>query len=251
MKKISKKDILASLFLVFCILIIATHSSSGILSKMEIKAESETENSNIVYLTFDADMTLNMKGELRTGAVKSWYNEGILNYLEQNKIPATFFVTGMFAEVYPNLIKRIGADELFSIGNHTYDHKAFEVPCYGLDPTYGDMEKDKEITKTQEIIKNLTGIIPKYVRLPGLCSSKHDKELINKLGLFPSSKGIISGDAFAKDPRRIVDEVLRQIKPGKNIVIMHFGGPNAPSTEKAIKELVPIIEKRGFIFKKL
>ncbi|WP_161882041.1 polysaccharide deacetylase family protein [Deinococcus alpinitundrae] len=54
-----------------------------------------------VALTFDADMTPGMEGELRSGKVKSFDNEAVVRVLEETRTPATFFLTGMWAQVYP------------------------------------------------------------------------------------------------------------------------------------------------------
>jgi peptidoglycan/xylan/chitin deacetylase (PgdA/CDA1 family) len=204
-----------------------------------------------IYLTFDADMTPYMKSKLEHGKVKSWYSPSILTYLKEKRIPASIFTTGMFAEIYSEVIKDLGTNSLFSIENHTYDHAAFSTPCYKLEKVTKHSKKILEITKTQDIIKELTGKVPHYVRLPGLCHSEDDEVLIKKLGLIPSNMGIISGDVEQKDYRKIESNVLSQVKPGDNMIIMHLGGPHAPSTEKAIEVLVPELLKRGYEFKHL
>jgi peptidoglycan/xylan/chitin deacetylase (PgdA/CDA1 family) len=211
----------------------------------------EKEPVGTIYLTFDADMTPYMKDELLNGKIKEWYSPKIISYLKAEKIPASVFTTGMFAEVYPDLIKDLGSNPLFSIENHTYSHKSFSSPCYKPEPVTKHTEKVLEITKTQEIIKNLTGKEPKYVRLPGLCRTEQDETLIEKLGLIPSNVGIISGDVKQHDYRKIVNSVLHQAHSGDNIIIMHLGGPHAPSIEKALEIFIPELLKKGYIFKHL
>lgn len=211
----------------------------------------EQEPAGVVYLTFDADMTPHMKNRLASGKVKEWYSPNIISFLKRENISATIFTTGMFAEVYPEVIKDLGVNPLFSIENHTYDHKAFSKPCYTLETATKHSEKVLEIIKTQDIIKNLTGKEARYVRLPGLCRTEADDSLIKRLGLIPSNIGIISGDVKQHNYKALVHSVLSQVHPGDNIVIMHLGGPHAPSTEKALEIFVPELIKKGYIFKHL
>ncbi len=201
-----------------------------------------------VYLTFDADMTPHMKDEAEKGKVGLWYSPGIISYLEEREVPATIFTTGMFAEMYPGVIRAAAMSGLFSIQNHTYDHAAFTVGCYGLSVVTQEKAKTEEIKKATEIITDLTGNAPTYVRLPGLCRNKSDSELIKKLGYKESDDGIISEDPHQMDAKKIVAMVLGKIKPGDNIVIMHLGGPNAPKTEEALTKLIPILSTEGYDF---
>nr|BFE70146.1 hypothetical protein GCM10020092_034470 [Actinoplanes digitatis] len=85
-----------------------------------------------VALTFDADMTDAMIARLRRGAVTSYANLTLLGQLEQGEIPATFFVTGQWAEQYPQVMRRIAGNPRFEVANHSYEHAAFTAGCYTL-----------------------------------------------------------------------------------------------------------------------
>ena len=74
-----------------------------------------------IYLTFDADITPEMRHRLQAGEVPAWYSPGLVAYLEKQQAPVTLFVTGLFAEAYPELVKELGSNSHFSIQNHTYD----------------------------------------------------------------------------------------------------------------------------------
>ena len=60
-----------------------------------------------VILSFDADMTPSMRARLMTGKVKAWYDPVIIDMFIQDHVPARIFVTGLFAEVYPDLIRQL------------------------------------------------------------------------------------------------------------------------------------------------
>jgi peptidoglycan/xylan/chitin deacetylase (PgdA/CDA1 family) len=221
--------------------------------KKEVSAEPipEKKKEYIAYLTFDADMTRKMKANLDSGVVNRWYSPGIISYLKEEGIPASIFVTGMFAEVYPKYVKEISDESLFSIENHTYSHRAFTPGCYGLAYVGDYADKVYELEHTQDIIARITGTIPRYARLPGLCANKEANKAIKAVGLIASNSGIVSDDAFQISKDVIVQNVLNGMHEGKNVIVLHLGGPNAQHTEEALKIIVPELKKRGFIFKKL
>lgn len=204
-----------------------------------------------VYLTFDADMTPFMKKEYTEKRVLYWYSKGLVDYLEKEKIPATIFVTGMFAEMYPETIKTMATYPTIEIANHTYDHAGFESPCYGLKILKNDSEKIDEIKNTQNIIKTLTNKTPKYFRYPGLCHKKSDDALVNKLGLSVANTGLISGDAFNKSSKGIISGIMKNVR-NNDVIIMHLGGQNAPAiTGVFMKELVTRLKAQNYVFKVL
>lgn len=49
-----------------------------------------------IALTFDADMTPKIQEKLRSGEVKSWYNQKIIEILNQTQTKTTLFLTGMW-----------------------------------------------------------------------------------------------------------------------------------------------------------
>ena len=76
------------------------------------------------------------------------YTPAILDILEANHVPATFFVVGVNAENNIGILKRI-YDEGFEIGNHTFTHANLaEV----------NAERTRvELNATRRIIESVTG----------------------------------------------------------------------------------------------
>jgi len=221
--------------------------------QISFATDAPTVQKKTIYLTLDADMTQNMRNEILTKKVKAHYDPELISYLESNQIPTTFFVTDMFAEVYPDVVKDIASHDYFAIENHTYDHPGFESPCFGLRTISTDVEKISEMQKTQSILSAITGKMPQYLRHPGLCHNGHDDDLAAQNNLKVSDNGVISGDPFLHDPNAIVENVLKQIKTipkteAGTIIIFHVGGPHTPGTTNAIKMLVPILKEKGFAF---
>ena len=200
----------------------------------------------VVYLTFDADMTHRMQAIARSN-LAVWYDQNLFDYLVQNKISATIFSTGLFAETYPDVIKNLAKNNFIEFGNHSYDHAGFEKPCYKLPTVSTDPQKIHEITAAQNSIKQVSGQTPKFFRFPGLCQNVHDEELVKEQGLTVSDGNVLSGDAFNKNTPAIVNNIMRQVKDG-SVVLMHVGGPNAPKDNEVLRIIVPKLREMGYSF---
>ncbi len=86
-----------------------------------------------------------------------YYTEQLLKGLKERDAKATFFITGQNVEAYPEIVREIYEDDHL-IGNHTYSH---------IQLTSSNAENfKKEIIKTNEVIKEVTGEDTIYVRLP-------------------------------------------------------------------------------------
>ncbi len=205
------------------------------------------EKKNIA-ITFDADLTPIMKGELDSGRVKSFYDKKIIKVLEQNSTPATIFVTGLWAETYTKELKEISSNKLFEIENHSYNHGAFKTPCFNLKKV---KNKQEEITKAEDVIKNITGQAPRFFRFPGGCFTKKDVALVNKLGLEVVDWDVVSGDPYLTTNKEISNRIIENTKNG-SIIIMHLSGvKNVSDTEVALSSAIKSLKKKGFNFVKV
>ena len=71
---------------------------------------SHPEITKKIALTFDACMTGGMLKRVEAGTEKPLFNEAIVAYLHQERIPATIFITGLWAKQYPEAVKEIATD---------------------------------------------------------------------------------------------------------------------------------------------
>lgn len=203
-----------------------------------------------IALTFDADMTPSMLKLLQSGQVKSWYNSKIVDILHRENIPATIFITGMWAELYPDIIKQLAVDPLFEIANHSYSHPGFTPHCFTL-TSITDTAKNDQIDKPQQILSRLTGQPPQYFRFPGGCQSDTDVKLVNSHGLTVVGWDVASTDAFNTNQNSIVRQVETKTQNG-SIIVFHFhGNRNAPRTADALEQIIPFLKNKGFHFVKI
>lgn len=198
-----------------------------------------------VALTFDADMTPGMLAQLRSGQVASWYNAQVRDILDSERVPATIFLTGLWATTYPDVARSLAADPLFEIGSHTHDHAAFRTPCYGLAAA---ADRPAELAVAEREIEAVTGVRPALLRFPGDCYDRSDVALAHAQGLTVISGDVRGGDGFNPSAAAVAATVLNGVRPG-SIVILHLhGGPNAPMTAPALRLILAGLRARGLGF---
>lgn len=209
-----------------------------------------------IALTFDADMTPGMRQMLRSGRVKSYNNTHIYAILAREHVKATFFLSGMWIEQYPEQTKALARNPLFELANHSYSHPGFEMPCFGLPgiPLAGKSlaeAKAAQVTQTQALLERVAGVKNPYFRFPGGCASPADVAVVEKLGLQVIGWDAPGEDGGQRNPGVIVRNVLSHTQNGSIIVLHSHGGPKVPATADALAQLIPALKARGFEFVKL
>ena len=202
-----------------------------------------------IALTFDADITPVMVDWVHDGQVATYDDTRITNYLLQNQIKATFFLTGLWIQLYPNATRELAQSSLFEFENHSYSHPSM-VPdgCFGQ-PEISTSQYPFEIEKTQQLIEQYTHQTPKYFRFPGGCYDQSDLELVKKEGLVTVHWDDVSNDGFNENEQDIISNVLNEAKPG-GIIVMHMGSPvsNVPQTFNALPVIIDSLKKQGYTF---
>ncbi|MCI3933681.1 polysaccharide deacetylase family protein [Streptomyces sp. AN091965] len=196
-----------------------------------------------VALTFDADMTAG-QGPRATGGER-FDNPALVATLRRLKVPATFFMTGRWAEEYPAQARSIGRDPLFEVANHSYSHYAFTADCYGL-PTLPRDRVRADVERAFAAFRRagVTRTVP-YFRFPGGCYDRAALRALAPAGVTAVQWDVVSGDAFATDPDAVARQVLREVRPG-SVVVLHCTRSAAPATERALRRIVPELRERGF-----
>ncbi len=201
----------------------------------------------VVALTFDLDMTPDMAVQWKNGAVRTWINQDALSVLRTTGTHATLFMTGMWAELYPQLARSLALDSNFEIANHSYSHPAFHRPCYRLGGL-GPGGAAWQLATAQTVIRRVTGVTPRYFRFPGGCYDPPALDAVHAAGLIPVGWTVNGMDAFNPNAVGVASTVLAQVKPG-GIVLMHLhGGANAPATGTALRMIIPVLRQRGYRF---
>jgi len=203
-----------------------------------------------VALTFDADMTAGQGDRAARG--ERFDNPRLIAALRALKVPATVFMTGRWAEEYPVQARSIGRDPLFEVANHSYSHYAFTEDCYGLPTVSGSEERmraDVERAFTAFQAAGVPDPVP-YFRFPGGCYDRRALRALSVAGVTAVQWDVVGGDAFATDADAVAQQVLDGVRPG-SVVVMHCTRSAAPTTERAVRTIVPALRERGFRFVKV
>ncbi|MFC9639514.1 polysaccharide deacetylase family protein [Streptomyces mirabilis] len=221
------------------------HGSSGITP---VFTNGPRTQDKTVALTFDADMTAD-EGP-RAAAGEHFDNPQLIATLRAFKVPATLFMTGRWADEYPQEARNIGQDPLFEVANHSYSHYAFTDNCYGL-PTVPQERMRAEVEAAYAAFKKagVPHAMP-YFRFPGGCYDQQALRTLSAVGVTAVQWDVVSGDAFATDADAVARQVLEGVKPG-SVVVMHCTRSAAPVTEQALRTIVPELRKKGFRFVKV
>src|SRR5262245_18474066 len=176
----------------------------------------------------------------------SAYDPEIVRELRETETPATVFVSGLWAETYPDGLRSLACDRLFELGNHSYSHSAFQKPCFGLPIAESETAKREEVTAAAAAILAIADVRTRWFRFPGDCYDEGDVELVRSLGHSPVQWDVVSGDAYESDARRVSDAVVEGARPG-SIVVMHLNGhPNAPVSGASLRLMILALRERGF-----
>jgi Predicted xylanase/chitin deacetylase len=169
----------------------------------------------------------------------SVYTAEILDILNEYGIKATFFVIGVNAELYPDIISRT-IREGHEIGNHTYHHNKYR------DNDVNNIEN--EIIMTEKVLYEIAEYKPKMFRPPGgYCCAK----LSNIVTELDYSVALWSVDTYdwnpkCKDSQLIADTVIDNIKSGGIILCHDYVDKSV--TPEALRIFIPKLLEAGYQF---
>ncbi|WP_142214968.1 polysaccharide deacetylase family protein [Streptomyces sp. SLBN-118] len=196
-----------------------------------------------VALTFDADMTAGQGP--RAARDEHFDNPALIASLRRLRVPSTIFMTGRWADQYPDQAKALGGDPLFEIANHSYSHYAFTSSCYGL-PVVDRSAMRADVDRAFAAFRKagVRHVVP-YFRFPGGCYDDEALRAIAPTKVTAVQWDVVSGDAFATDADAVAEQVLAGVRPG-SLVVMHCTRSAAPVTEPAVRRIVPELRRRGY-----
>ncbi|MFI2506385.1 polysaccharide deacetylase family protein [Streptomyces sp. NPDC018972] len=198
-----------------------------------------------VALTFDADMTADQGP--RAAAGERFDHPRLITTLRALKVPATVFMTGRWAEEYPEQARSIGRDPLFEVANHSYSHYAFTGDCYGLPAVSADRMR-ADVERAYAAFRKVGVPDPKpYFRFPGGCYDRAALKALTPAGVTAVQWDVVGGDAFATDAEAVAEQVLAGVRPG-SVVVLHCTRSAAPTTERAVRRIVPELRRQGYRF---
>jgi peptidoglycan-N-acetylglucosamine deacetylase len=166
----------------------------------------------------------------------------LLEYLDKEEVPATFFMCGMNVKRLPHVAGQVAAGG-HQLGNHTYSHPKLPFKSAAF--------IDHEFTETQKIIQFETGVTPMLLRAPYGFRWLGMREVQQRLSLLSVMWTVIGFD-WRWPAGRIATHVLEHCDPGA-IVCLHDGRGVAPhpdigATLAALRHIVPRLKDNGYTF---
>ena len=158
----------------------------------------------------------------------------ILDILDTAKIKAAFFMLGKNVKSRPDIAREVYARG-HEIGNHTYHHSNL----YTYKNTIPKDILDEDIKKGAEIINDVTGYQPRYVRIPyGYYRSWIDQ--VTKKQHVDVVHWTFGCDWKKMSEEEMIDAYCEAVKPGA-ILLLHDGGSKR-QRKKTLAILPPIIK---------
>jgi peptidoglycan/xylan/chitin deacetylase (PgdA/CDA1 family) len=186
------------------------------------------------------------------GKKGSGYDSELINFLRENKIPASLFMTGLWIDANPGLVKELAADPLFEIENHGLTHKPASVngsKIYGRRGTKNPGELVDEIELNAIKIEKITGKRPVFYRPGTAYFDDVAVKIVYDLRQIPMNFSIVSGDAAGFKPEKIERRITSGIKHG-SIIIGHMNRPGK-NLYPAMKKSILKLKEQGYRFVKL
>jgi peptidoglycan/xylan/chitin deacetylase (PgdA/CDA1 family) len=222
--------------------------------------DNATESSNVIFhgprdkkriaLTFDAEMTEGMKTNYLSGKAKSSYDNRIVDTLNSTQTKATFFLTGMWIELYPDVTQQFSNNPLFELGSHSYSDRSYYGFCYGLKKMPSTVRVE-DIGATEKLLREHAGIDNRLFRFPGGCYSPDDVKLVNEANDIVVHWDVSGVDGFNTSSNQIIRNVVDNAQNG-SIIILHLNGaPTSPKTAEALPSIISQLKAKGFEFVKI
>lgn len=179
------------------------------------------------------------------------YTPKILDILEKEKVPATFFIVGLQGESNIPILRRIYKDG-FEIGNHTFTHNNIAK----MSPERALLE----MKLTRLLIESITGrstilfrapynadAEPRtYEELEPIARSREENYLTVNESIDPNDwqKGV-SADSIYYRTIRMVDDTARNA----SIILLHdAGGESRNATVEALPRIIEYCKQKGYVF---
>ncbi|WP_025782786.1 polysaccharide deacetylase family protein [Sporosarcina sp. D27] len=180
----------------------------------------------VVYLTFD-------------NGYENGETESILDTLEKEKAPATFFLTGHYLKSAAPLVKRMVKDG-HGIGNHSFDHPNMAK----LSPE----KMEEEWTSFDKLLEETTGIKRTvYARPPEGIFNEQVLAVGNSLGYRHIFWSVAFIDWYADKPKGrdfAYNELMNQLHPGA-VILMHTVSSD---NSQALPDFIRDAKKQGYTF---
>lgn len=204
-----------------CLCLIACVLWTGLHRSVEVDGESTVTAvcKGKIAITFDDGPSATMTPQLLDG-------------LKERGVHASFFLLGQYVSENPEIVKRM-KEEGHLIGNHTYNHVQLTKVSHE--------EFLYEIQSTNDLIEDITGETPQFIRPPFGAWRKSMEKDIN---MIPVMWDVDPLDWCKEDVSCIVQNVVTHVEEN-DIILLH---DRYASSVTAAMQIIDILTKQGYEF---
>lgn len=182
-----------------------------------------------------------------TGTIALTFDDGpvpgttprLLSVLRAANVPATFFMVGRRVREHPELARAVERGG-FQVANHSWAHEQLTARS--------GRQVRASVTATQRELRR-AGVHPTALMRPpyGAMDRRVRRELV-RAGYVPVLWSIDSRDWANGSADQIAARILRDLRPGPNVVLQHDGVDRSPVSVAAVAKVVRGARNRGFCF---
>jgi peptidoglycan/xylan/chitin deacetylase (PgdA/CDA1 family) len=206
-------------------LLIATFASTFVYASNTPPTVNTLPEKGTVALTFD-------------DGPNPIYTPQILAILKKYNIKATFFMVGVNAKKYPDMVKAV-YDAGMKVDSHSLTHPMLTK--------LSEAQLRKEINEPQVIIYNIIGEKPVCLRYPFGASNERVRAAIRADGMNPVPMGFNSFDYNRPGTEKIISWITQNIH-SQQVFLFHDGYDKREQTVAALPAIIEAVKKKGLGF---
>lgn len=195
----------------------------------------------------------NKKIALTLDACSGKYDDDLINFLIQNRIPATIFATKKWLDRNKLAVSVIKTHlDLFDVENHGEKHIPAVIgkgrTVYGIPGEPDVIHLRREVVEGARAVEEATGIAPHWYRGATAEYDSQSIEEIDKLG-YKIAGFSVNADMGGTSKKIFIEKRLKHVKAG-DVIIAHMNKPASDSAEGLAVGLAYLL-KAGFVFVRL
>jgi peptidoglycan/xylan/chitin deacetylase (PgdA/CDA1 family) len=187
---------------------------------------------------------------LTLDACSGKFDDNLIAFLIENRIPATIFATKKWLDKNPQGLAVIKAHlDLFDVEDHGEKHIPAVIgkgrTVYGIPGEPDVIHLRREVLEGAHAVESATGVAPHWYRgAAGEYDAQSIKE-IEKLG-YKIAGFSVNADFGATSKKKAIEKRLKRVKAG-DIIIAHMNKPESDSAAGLAAGLAYLL-KAGFVF---
>ena len=185
------------------------------------------------------------------GPKGSGYDAGLIEFLREQRIPATLFLTTSWIHKNPLVARELAADPLFEVAAHGTTHKPASIngrSIYGIKGTANLASLVKEVEGNARDIAAITGKRPRWYRSGTAYYDDIAAAVIRQLGLGIAGYSIAGDEGASLNAEQVEAKVLGA--QDGDILLLHMNRPQS-GTREGLMQALPKLREKGMAFTRL